>query len=568
VYIKRHFRRIDLVVSLLLLFFCIILAKVIFTQLFSHNYLKNLSLRQHNLFLELEPKRGIIYDRNLNSLAINLACDSVYAVPKQIKDKEKTVNALAQVIDLDKDFLAKRIFSDKGFIWLERKLPDDKSRRVKSLGLKGIEFIKENKRSYPNSRLLSNVLGFAGLDNVGLEGLELYYNEYLKGRPGWCQILRDAKQNTVLYENLVNPVDGYDLVLTIDEVIQFVVEKELEEAFQKYHAKAATAIVMDPKTGEILAWATRPNYDLNNPSRTSQDERRNRGIADMFEPGSVFKTVTASAALEENKFSEADKIFCENGSYKIAGGHILHDHTSHGWLTFSEVIMQSSNIGVAKIAQTLGAQTLYKYIKNFGFGDKTGIDLFGEINGSIKDPRNWSKTSLYIIPFGQEVGVTALQLCREISVIANGGILVNPHLVSRIQDKNQQLIKEYAPGPVKRVISENTAKRMRGILARVVAEGTGVLAQVKDFPLAGKTGTAQKLEPNGTYSHNKFIATFIGFAPADEPKLAMVVMLDEPHPQYYGGVVAAPVFKNVSAFAVKYLQAKSYNLPEGQNEAN
>lgn len=555
-YIKKHFRRIDFVVTVLLFLFLLILIKIIFIQFFRHNFLKEISLRQHNLYLELEPKRGTIYDRNLNPQAINVVTDSVYAVSRQIKDKEKTIELLAPILSLKKDTLRERIYSNKLFFWLQRKISSEEKSEINTLGLKGIEFIKESKRSYPNIFLASNIIGFAGLDNVGLEGIELYYDKYLMGKPGWAQILRDARQNLVLYENLVNPVDGYDIVLTIDEFIQFITEKELDNVYKKYRAKSASAIVMDPFTGQILAWAVRPNYDLNNPQRFSLDERRNRAITDILEPGSVFKIVTASAALEEKKFYEQDKIFCENGKYRLAN-HILHDHKPHGWLTFSEVFMQSSNIGVSKIAQVLGPQFIYKYIKKFGFGSKTGIDLSGEVPGVIKEPRFWSKTSIGAIPMGQEVGVTALQLCSAISVIANGGNLVKPYLVLRIQDKNQEIIQEFTPWILGRVISEDSSLRIKNILKNAVERGTGVLARLKDYTSAGKTGTAQKLEPDGSYSHNKFVASFIGFAPVDNPKVAIVITVDEPHPYYFGGVVAAPVFKNISSFAIRYLEKRA-----------
>ena len=280
---------------------------------------------------------------------------------------------------------------------------------------------------------------------------------------------------------------------------------------------------------------------------------------DMFEPGSVFKIVTASAALEEKKVDEGVRIFCENGAYKISGD-ILHDHTSHGWLTFREVIEQSSNIGTSKVAQMLGNDLLYKYIRLFGFGSKSGIDLPGEVPGVTRPPRYWSKLSIATVPMGQEVGVTALQLAGEISIIANGGQLMKPYIVKEVKDKYGETIKQFSPVVVNRVISADTAERIKKILIGVIEEGTGKLAKVMGFDAAGKTGTAQKLEPNGTYSHNKFIASFIGFAPANDPLIAVAIMVDEPHPYYYGGVVAAPVFKGVANDTIRYLRTKQ--LPE------
>jgi cell division protein FtsI (penicillin-binding protein 3) len=450
--------------------------------------------------------------------------------------------------------LKDRLYRKKSFIWLARKISPEQSAAIKKLNLKGINFIKESKRCYPNSYLASQIIGFAGLDNVGLEGLELYYNSYLKGESGWALFLRDARQKRLsLGEKVISARDGYDLVLTIDEIIQYIAERELDKAYKTHHAKGATIIVMDPHTGAILALASRPSFDLNNPVRANKDEIRDRAICDLFEPGSVFKIVTASAALEEKKVTEEDKFFCENGAYKV-GPHILHDHRPHGTLTFREVIEQSSNIGTVKVAQMLGPDMLYRYIKLYGFGSKSGIDLPGEIPGMIREPRLWSKISIAAVPIGQEVGATALQLVAAISVIANGGQLMKPYLVHQIQDKHAEVIKKFSPTLVHKVISLDTALRLKKILTGVVEEGTGKLAKIEGFSAAGKTGTAQKLELNGTYSHDKFVASFIGFAPAEDPLVAIVVMVDEPHPAYFGGVVAAPVFKNVAGDVLKYIQ--------------
>jgi cell division protein FtsI (penicillin-binding protein 3) len=403
---------------------------------------------------------------------------------------------------------------------------------------------------------------------VGLEGIELYYDKYLKGESGWALFLRDARQKRLnLWEDMLFPHDGYDLVLTIDEVIQYIAERELDKAYDTYHAKGASIVVMDPYTGAILALANRPTFDLNEHTNVIKEDIRNRAICDLFEPGSVFKIVTATAALESGKVSEGDKFFCENGSYQVAN-HILHDHRPHGWLTFREVFEQSSNIGVAKIAQRLGSDTLYRYVKLFGFGAKSGIDMPGEIQGMVKEPRTWSKTSIVAIPMGQEVGVTALQLADAISAIANGGQLMRPYIVKEIRDRHGETIKVFAPLVIRRVASPNTIIRIKRILAGVIEEGTGKLAKVDGFSCAGKTGTAQKIEPNGTYSHNKYVASFIGFAPLEEPLVAIVVVVDEPHPYYFGGVVAAPVFKNVAGQALRYLKTNNPHMEQLRETQN
>ena len=548
-------RRLLATIFFFLFLFVSCALRILYIKFFKSKYLSNIAEAQHNLYVELESLRGTIYDRNMKPQAFNLPCDSLYASPRQINNKEKIVKALSEVLGLEDGYLKNRLSRDKGFVWIGRKLAPEKVRAVKALKLKGLDFIRESKRCYPNKSLASQEIGFAGLDNTGLEGIELAYNDYLKGEPGWAQVLRDSRQNKLLWEKMTLPKDGADIVLTIDEFIQFVAERELERAYKTFRAKGASVIVMNPHTGEILAMANRPGYDPNHPQAASLDSRRNRAICDMFEPGSVFKIVTASAALEEKRFNEADRFFCENGAYRVAN-HILHDHHPHGWLTFSGVFSESSNIGTTKIAQALGPDVVYKYASAFGFGRTLGIDIAGEIPGVLKEPKVWSKTSIGAVPIGQEVGVTALQLASAISVIANGGVLMRPYIVKAIQGAQGEVIKEFEPQIIRKVISLQTAERVRDILVMATEKGTGKSARVEDFKTAGKTGTAQKIDPNGAYSHSKYIASFIGFAPADDPLIAVVVSVDEPRPYYFGGVVAAPVFKRIAQDAVKYLKLR------------
>ncbi|MCU0651922.1 MAG: penicillin-binding protein 2 [Candidatus Omnitrophica bacterium] len=557
-YIRNYYRRFGAVSLLFVLFFLFCAARLIFIQFFRSNYLANIANKQHNLYVELEPRRGTIYDSNFRPQAFNIAVDSVYASPNEISDKDKEIiiRKLSFALQLDHAYLKDRLSRKKSFIWLARKITPQQADAVKALNIKGIGMVKESKRCYPNGYLASHILGFAGLDNAGLDGLEMYYDKYLKGEPGWALFLRDARQKKLdLWDRMVLPKDGYDLILTIDEVIQYIAERELDKAFKSNHAKGASIVVMDPHTGAILALANRPSFDLNEYRDATKEIMRDRAITDLFEPGSVFKIVTASAALDEKKVSEEDRFFCENGSYRVAN-HILHDHQPHGWLTFTGVIEQSSNIGTCKIAQLLGANEVYRYIRLFGFGGKSGVDLPGEISGSIKEPRFWSKTSIAAVPMGQEVGVTALQLVSAISAIANGGQLMKPYVVKEIRDRYAESIKTFSPQMKNKVISLDTAARIRKILIGVIEEGTGRMAKVEGLSFAGKTGTAQKLEDNGAYSHNKFVASFIGFAPAEDPKLAIAVVVDEPHPYYFGGVVSAPVFKNVALEALRYLKSK------------
>lgn len=541
----------------LLVFLLLCMSRLLFIQLFNSHYLAGIAKKQHNLFIELEPVRGIIYDSNLKPQAVNISLDSLYASPNDIKDKDKEiiVRQLPNILKVSREYLKSRMFRKKNFVWLARKISPEESQAIKKLDIKGLGFLKESKRTYPNSYLSSHIIGFAGLDNNGLEGLESYYDKYLKGEAGWVVFLKDARQKRLdLWEKMVVPKDGYNVILTIDEVIQYIAEMELEKVYKTYRAKGASIIVMDPHTGAILAMANRPTFDLNEHSDAGKDTMRNRSVCDLFEPGSVFKIVTASAAIEEKKVSEEDRFFCENGSYRVAS-HTLHDHQPHGWLTFRQVIEESSNIGTTKVAQILGPETVWRYMRLFGFGVKTGIDLPGEISGIVKEPRSWSKISISAIPIGQEVGVTSLQLVTALSVIANGGFLVKPYITKEIRDKDGELIKKNSPVVVRRVLSADTAQRVKKILTGVVEEGTGKLAKMAGFTAAGKTGTAQKLEPNGAYSHSKYVASFIGFAPAEDPVLAIAVVVDEPRPYYFGGVVSAPVFKNVASDVLRYLNS-------------
>ncbi|MDP2831164.1 MAG: penicillin-binding transpeptidase domain-containing protein [Candidatus Omnitrophota bacterium] len=559
-YISNYRRRCEAVFFVFFIFLLLCVGRFFFIQFFRSEYLTAIAKKQHNQLVELEPRRGTIYDCNLKAQAFNMSMDSLYAVPNVIKNKESVLNQLLPILGAERSYLQERLSRKKSFIWLARKLAPEKSAGIKKLNIKGLGFLKETKRIYPNSYLASHIIGFSGMDNIGLEGVERGFNNYLKGVPGWAIFLRDARLKKLdIWEKMVLPQDGMDLVLTIDEVIQYIAERELDSAFKKFNAKGASIVVMDPHTGRILAMANRPSYDLNDHSNVSKDTIRNRAICDLFEPGSVFKIVTASAALEEKKVTEEDVFFCENGAYQV-GGRTLHDHTAHGNLTFKQIIEESSNIGTVKVALLLGPDTLYRYIKAFGFGSKLGIDLSGEISGMISPPRLWSKTSITAVPMGHEVGVTALQLASAISIIANGGQLMKPYIIDSVRDNQGRIIKRNKPVLLRKVLSVDTAMRIKKILTGVIEEGTGKLGKVLGFSAAGKTGTAQKLDPDGSYSHSKYVASFIGFSPADDPLLTIVVTVDEPHPDYFGGVVAAPVFQKVAGDVIRYLKGNQIPL--------
>ena len=522
-------------------------------QLGAAKPLSKLASDQYKTFSRLLPRRGMIYDRNLRELAVSINLDSVFIDPALVEDRQSAANKLSEVLEEDPDVILKKLNNDKRFAWLARRIDARAANDIKRLSIKGIGFIKEPKRVYPNDTLASHVLGFVGLDDEGLEGIELLYDDYLTGTVGWIYSIRDAKKREVHgYEyREIPPADGNDVVLTIDSVVQSFAENALDSTFKKYNAKGGMIVVMDPYTGDILALANRPTFNPNKIGDSSVEARRNRVICDFFEPGSSFKIVTATAVIEEDVIGMDDEIYCENGEFKWSK-HIYHDHKPHEWLKFKDIIKHSSNIGTMKSALKVGSKRLYRYIKRFGFGKKTGIDLPGEVEGIIRPTNKWSKLSLCSISMGQEVTVTAIQLACALSSVANGGFYVKPRIIAKVQDKTGYVIKKFEPRKLHRVMSVEASQKVRGILRGVVEKGTGTRAEVKGYSPAGKTGTAQKVEENGRYSHRKFMSSFIGFLPYDDPKFVVVVLMDEPRPQYYGGTVCAPVFKKVAEQLMRY----------------
>lgn len=554
---KKHRFRLGLVTLFLILLLILIATRLVYIQFFHHKKSLDLANNQYCITIELQPKRGAILDSKLRQLAVNLKVDSVYAVARDVEEKEKAAEILAPILNTDKAFLYERLCRDKLFVWLTRKISKEQSQKIRDLNLKGIRLIDETKRFYPNGALASQAIGFSGVDNVGLEGLERHYDRYLRGKKGYKLIVRDAKSREIyaLERGFLPPVDGNNLILTVDEVIQHIAEKALKKAFKKHEARAGVAVVMSPFTGEVLALATEPSYDLNDFNNADSDARRNRVVCDGYEPGSVFKVVTASACLDQGVVSLEDNFFCENGAWYVAG-HTLHDHRGHGDLTFKEVIVKSSNIGTVKAAMKLGEESLYRYIKAYGFGSPTGIDIPGEISGTVRPLNLWSKYSITAIPMGHEVAVTPIQLVSCISAIANGGLLVKPRLVREIIDSKGEAIKEFEPVIKRRVISEETSRKLKRVMQAVVEEGTGKIARLQGYSAAGKTGTSQKIEPSGRYSHSKYVASFAGFAPVDNPVLSICVMIDEPHHGYFGGTVSGPVFKEIAEATLRYLEVE------------
>ncbi len=550
------------------LFLCC-LVRLAWLQGFESPAYHRLAALQHRRVITLPPQRGAILDRHGRPLAVNANLESVYAIPPIVQQKPTVAREVARITGLDEKRLLERLGRRKSFVWLARRLPLERADQIRQLRLAGIDFLKEPRRFYPNGPLASHIIGYAGLDHEGLEGVELSCDGQLRGEPGWRLTCWDAKGRAVASREsqMVPPLHGRTVVLTIDQVVQDIAERELERAVARFHAKGGTVVVLDPHTGEVLAMANRPTFDPNHFEQVQAEARRNRAITDMCEPGSGFKIVTASAALNDQLIPLQELFDCENGAYRV-GGHILHDHRPNGLLTFQQVIEKSSNIGTVKVAQRIGGARVWRYALRYGFGERTGIDLPGEASGFVRHPRRWSKLTISAFPIGQEVLTTPLQLASAVSVVANGGVWVRPRVVREVVDPSGTVVRTFERGLERRVIDEETARTLKEVLAGVVERGTGRAAAPPGYSAGGKTGTAQKIEPNGTYSHSRFVASFLGFAPADDPVITVVVMLDEPRPLYLGGQVAAPTFSRIVEAALRYLQVPPQAEPDSETNGN
>ena len=560
-------------ITTILVFFCllafIVAGRAFQLQVLKRDQLCKLAERQYKNKIPLVPKRGTIYSKGYEELAVTVEVDSVYAEPDDIEDPKLASKRLAPVLSVSRKKLEDRFSSSKSFVWLARKVSPSLIKRVKSLDIQGIGFVKENRRFYPNAELASHVVGFSGIDGSGLGGIELAQDTQIKGKVEFVRAERDALGKRTLPKDLgfEDYLTGNSIVLTIDKTIQYTAEKELANAVRKSGAKGGTAIVMDPKTGEVLAMANYPQFNPNDISSYPQAALKNKAIVDTYEPGSTFKVFLLAAALEEGVVKPGDKFFCENGSMEFAG-KVIHNTHKHGTLTVREIMKVSSNIGAAKIAVKLGKERYHGYLSSFGFGSPTGIELKGEGSGILRSMKTWSKLELANISFGQGVSVTPLQLTTAFSAIANGGYLMKPYLVKDILDKDGKVIKRNQPQIVKKIISGETALKVTEMLRDAVAEGgTGTAAALAGYDVAGKTGTAQKVSGGRGYAGNKHVASFIGFVPAQSPKLVVLVAIDEPEGVQYGGVVAAPVFKAIAESSLRYLNTPDKNggeIPEGE----
>ena len=544
--------RIATLLAFFLVLFIALASRAFQLQILSGKELKALAEKQHTQTLLLQPERGIIFDRNGEKMAATIMTDSVCADPSKIDNPGEVAGRLAVILETDKTVLQKKLSGTKNFCWLARRIAPEQANLVQELDVDGIFIIKEPKRYYPSGELAGHLIGFVGMDATGLEGLELRYDRYLKGAPEKLIWTRDAKGKR-LYPRVERPEtvqkENYNLILTIDNRIQHLVESHLKAAVKDKGAKGGFAIVMDPRTGEILALANELGFDPNHFSTADSATGKNRAITDCFDPGSTFKPFLAAAALEEGAVKETDLFNCENGNYAIAD-RVFHEAQSkrYGALSVHDILKYSSNIGAIKISEKLGKEKFYQYIRKFGFGAKTGIDLPGEVSGLLRPVEKWTRVDAATVAFGQGISVTAIQLITALSSVANQGVLMKPFIVRGLMDRKGNLVQAYHPTVVRRVISPETAKRLTAILTDVVGmeDGTGKRAGIVNVAVAGKTGTSQKFDfARRVYSTERVKTSFIGFFPAEDPQIAILVSLDEPQRDRWGGVAAAPVFKNI-----------------------
>ncbi|MEA5115316.1 MAG: penicillin-binding protein [Geobacteraceae bacterium] len=549
--------RIRIVGGAFALFFVITSARAFYLQIIKQDEWVKLADRQHQKIVPLTPARGTIYDRNGSALAVSIEVDSCFGEPAVIDDAEGTASKLAPLLGMQREILAKKLAGKKSFVWLQRQVSPEVAAKVKALDLDGIGFVKESRRYYPNSEVAAHVVGFTGLDPQGLEGIELKYNSQILGNTGYLVTERDALGRDIALKGAVikKASKGYNITLTLDKNIQYLAEKELAKAVSQSRGVGGIALVMEPRTGKILAMASYPAFNPNAYHRYSHDTLRNRAVADSFEPGSTMKVFLIASALEAKAVGPNDSFNCENGSFSI-GGRVIHDTHRYGSLSVGEILKFSSNIGAAKIGSRLGPERLSGYLKNFGFGERSDVDVPGEVAGYMRDQGRWFGVDLATISFGQGISVSAVQLLTAVSAVANGGLLMKPYLVDRIFDDSGRVVQQNSPQVRRRVISSQTSLQMTKMMESVTTEGgTGLNASVDGYKVAGKTGTAQKVDPvTKCYSANKRTASFFGFVPAEDPRLAILVIVDEPKTSVYGGVVAAPAFREIALQSLCYLK--------------
>jgi cell division protein FtsI (penicillin-binding protein 3) len=554
--------RLYVLASILALWCCGICLRLVYLQIFRYGSFEQRAMHQQNRTEEVSPRRGIIYDRNGRELAMSIAVESVFAVPSDVPDLPGTISLISRITKSDPHEILARCKASKTFCWVARKADAETADRIRELNLRGIYFQKESKRFYPKRELAAQVIGYVGTDDEGLSGIEREYDDQLRGKPGQMLISVDARKH---YFGSVEkqPEPGENIVLTIDQQIQYIAERELQTAMEQTHAESGTIVVENPRTGEILALANQPTFNPNQTREITPQKLKNHAVSDVYEPGSTFKLVTLSAALDQKLTTPDEKFDCQMGSIVINGRRI-HDWHPFGVLSVADILAHSSDVGAIKVALRLGDERLYNYIRAYGFGQQTGIELPGETRGLTKPLSRWSKVSIGAISMGQEIGISAVQLAAMVSSIANDGELVGSRIVAATtQPQSAPQMIAFHPVQERRVISSTTAAEMRQMMQGVVLHGTGKKAILEGYSSAGKTGTAQKVDPaTHTYSKTKYIASFAGFAPVNNPSIVAVVILDSPIGGHHGGEVGAPVFNRVAQQVLEYLHtAHDVELP-------
>ena len=532
----------------------VIQARLVWLQVVQHSELAARAERQQMRTVDAVAKRGEILDRNGHVLAYSVDAESVYAVPTEVEDPALTAATLCRAFDhcddRERQRIEERLRRQKAFAFVRRQLSPDEARRIASLKLDGIGFLKENRRYYPKKELAAHVIGYAGVENIGLAGIESAFDSQIRGRTGRILIQTDARRHTV-FSRVERPATaGADIELTIDEYLQYIAERELRAAVAENRAAGGTIVIMEPNSGEILALANDPTFNPNAFSRYARSHTRNRAIQEIYEPGSTFKIVTASAAFEESVVDPDDLINVTGGRIAF-GARVIHDTHDYGILSFADVLVKSSNVGAIKVGLKLGAERLNRYVHRFGFGQTLSPELRGESQGIVWDAGGLNDSALASVSMGYQIGVTPLQMATAVSSLANGGELLEPHVVRAVVRNGRRV--ETPRKVLRRAVSANTAAELTAILEDVVARGTARAAKLESYQVAGKTGTAAKLV-GGRYSKSEYHASFVGFVPSRRPALTVLVVIDSPRAKgYYGGVVAAPVFKRVAEAALRHL---------------
>jgi cell division protein FtsI/penicillin-binding protein 2 len=540
--------------------------RLAYLQLFRYGEYYSRAQHQQRLIVEVGARRAEIFDRNLNALAMSVPVDSCFAVPSEIADPDMVARLIGKVLDVSPDEIAARLAGSHSFAWIARKLPPEKAQRIAAMNLRGIYFQREGGRFYPKRELAAHVLGYVDIDEKGQGGIEYSLDDSIRSKPGKMLILTDAHRRW--YDSTDKAPDtGTSVILTLDEKIQYIAEKELGQAIQDTQAKSGTVIVENPNTGELLAVANWPTFNPNAAKDSNPESRMDRAASALYEPGSVFKIVTLSAAIDQGITNADELIDCQMGSIYIAG-HRIRDHKAFGLLTVSQVLSNSSDVGAIKVGLRLGAPKFYDYIRSFGFGQPTGVDLPGESRGMLRRLENWTPVSVGSVSMGQEIGVTPLQMITAMSAMANGGLVVRPRVVRALRRGTQMV--EPPQQPPRRVIRETTAATMRRMLEGVVLNGTGKRARLDGYTSAGKTGTAQKFDiTTGHYSTHQLIASFVGFAPINTPAVTILVQLDSAVGLHEGGQIAAPTFKRIAQQVLAYLDVpRDIAVPSSLLQAN